>query len=119
MGSVERFKAKLTAMGFQQDPGINVVETLSLVAKMTTIRMILVIAIGMWGRWMSIIHSQIGTLVKKFSWLNLNVFFYFVFLKHLCKLTKTLYGFKQAQRAWNDKFLAYSFKMGLLQHKKW
>lgn len=44
-GEVERFKATLIAKGFQQDPGISFGKTFSTVAKMTTLRLILALAV--------------------------------------------------------------------------
>lgn len=44
-GTVKRYKVRLVAKGFQQDPGVNVGETFSPVAKMTTIRVVLAIAV--------------------------------------------------------------------------
>lgn len=44
---MERHKARLVEKEFQQDVGINVGETLSPVAKMTTIRIILAIVMSL------------------------------------------------------------------------
>lgn len=43
-GSLERYKARLLVQGFKQKYGIDYEETFVLVAKMTTVRMMIVVA---------------------------------------------------------------------------
>jgi hypothetical protein len=43
-GEVEKYKARLVAQGFSQQPGIDYNETFSLVARIDTVRMVLAIA---------------------------------------------------------------------------
>lgn len=44
-GEMDRYKARLVAKGFQQDPGVNFGDTFNPVAKMTTIRIVLALAL--------------------------------------------------------------------------
>ncbi|KAM1633571.1 hypothetical protein ACFXTN_010610 [Malus domestica] len=104
-GTIARYKARLVAKGFHQQ-GLDYTETFSLVAKPVTIRLLL-------------------TMAAQFDWfLNQldvsNVFLHgnlseFVFMvqpsgfedpakpTHVCGLHKSLYGLKQAHRAWYEK----------------
>lgn len=45
-GSVSRYKARLVAKGFHQQPGLDYLETFSLVIKPTTVRLIIALAVS-------------------------------------------------------------------------
>lgn len=45
-GSIERYKARLVAIGFHQEEGIDFLDTLSLMVKPTTIRLVLCLALS-------------------------------------------------------------------------
>ena len=45
-GSIARYKAKLVAKGFHQQPGIDYFETFSLVIKLATVRLVLAIVVS-------------------------------------------------------------------------
>jgi hypothetical protein len=100
-GSLERYKAHLIARDFQQEHGRDYDETFAHVAHMTTIRTLLVVA--------SVREWSISQLDMKNAFLNgelrEDVYMrpppdYSIpegMIYHLCR---SLYGFKQAPRAW-------------------
>ncbi|CAJ2650750.1 unnamed protein product [Trifolium pratense] len=112
-GSVERYKARLVAKGFSQQYGMDYEETFAPVAKMTTIRTLIVVA--------SVRQWPISQMDVKNAFLNGDLLeeVYMVppsGVSHnpgeVCKLKKALYGLKQAPRAWFEKFSAVIISLG-------
>ncbi|KAJ9546887.1 hypothetical protein OSB04_019430 [Centaurea solstitialis] len=104
-GSVDRYKARLVAKGFNQEYGIDYEETFAPVARVTSVRSLLAIAVT--KRW------PLFQMDVKNAFLNgdLSEEVYMtpppgVSLPsgHVCRLRKALYGPKQAPRAWFEKF---------------
>ncbi|KAE8666011.1 Dihydroorotase [Hibiscus syriacus] len=94
-GDVERFKARLVAKGFNQKEGVDFVDTFSPVAKLVTVRTILVVAsIFSWPLY------QMDPGESK-----------------VCRLHKSLYGLKQASRQWNLKLTEALLMAGYMQSK--
>lgn len=102
-GSIDRFKARHVAKGFDQVSGVDYHETFSLIIKSTTIRLILALAV------------QFNWQIKQLD--VSNAFFHSVLDEEVymeqpqgfvdpsnptyaCRLHKSLYGLKQAPRAW-------------------
>jgi histone deacetylase 1/2 len=105
-GSVSRYKTRLVAKGYDQTCGIYYEETYSLVAKMTTIRVIIVMAVVKgWS-----LHQM--DVKNVFLHENLQEEVYmeqplgYVDQTHpnlVCRLKKSLYGLKQAPKPCSDK----------------
>ena len=106
-GNANKFKARLVAQGFNQKYGTDYDEVFAPVAKITTLRTLLVVA-GKTG--MKVRHFDVKT-----AFLNGNLD-EDVYMKQpegflvkekedlVCKLNKSIYGLKQSARVWNQKF---------------
>jgi hypothetical protein len=109
-GYVRKYKTRLVAKGYAQTYGIDYEETYSPVAKMTTIRTIIVMAVVKgWS-----LHQMDVNNVFLHGDLQEEVYIEqppgYVDQTHLnlvCRLKKALYGLKQAPRDWSDKIGQY------------
>ena len=104
-GSLERYKARLVAHGFQQEHGRDYDETFAPVAHMTTVRTLLVVVF--------VRHWSVSQLDVKNAFLNgelrEEVYMqpprgYSVPDGMVCRLRRSLYGLKQDPRAWFERF---------------
>ena len=106
-GSIERYKARLVARGFQQTQGRDYDETFAPVAHMTTVRtMIAVAASCSW---------TISQMDVKNAFLHGDLHEE-VYMQpppgvdappgYVCRLRRALYGLKQAPRAWFERFVS-------------
>ena len=102
-GSIDRYKARLVARGFQQVDGVDFTETFSPVIKPATVRVVL--ALSMHLDW-PILQFDVsnaflhGTLEKEVFIEQPRGFIDPTYPTHVCRLKKALYGLKQAPRAW-------------------
>ena len=106
-GSIDKYKVRLIIKGYKQKEGLDYFDTYSPVTRISSIRMLIVIAV---------IHNlEIHQMDVKIAFLNcdLNEEIYmeqpegFIVSsqeKKVCRLVKSLYGLKQAPMQWHEKF---------------
>jgi len=104
-GSIERYKARLVARGFQQSYGRDYEETFAPVAHMTTIRAFIVVAsnrswtISQMDAKNAFLHGDLHEEVYMQPPPDVKVP-----PGYVCRLRRSLYGLKQAPRAWFERF---------------
>ena len=119
-GSIERQKSRLVAKGFKQEDGFDYDETFSSVIKITTVRILLSLAISQ--KWFihqldvsnAFLHGDLQELIfmeQPPGFVNTNL------PHHVCQLKKSLYGLKQAPRAWFLKLSTYLLSLGFSASK--
>jgi hypothetical protein len=104
-GSIERYKARLVARGFQQTQGLDYEETFAPVAHMTTVRTLIAVAAS--SSW------TIFQMDAKNVFLNGDLQEVYMHPPlgvdtpsgHVCRLRRALYGLKQAPRDWFERFI--------------
>jgi histone deacetylase 1/2 len=119
-GKIDRYKARLVAKGFKQRYGIDYEDTFSPVVKAATIRLVLSLAVSKnWClRQLDVQNAFLHGLLEEE-----------VYMKqppgykdkskpnYLCKLDRSLYGLKQALRAWYSRLCAKLQSLGFVPSK--
>ncbi|TQE04333.1 hypothetical protein C1H46_010118 [Malus baccata] len=113
--SLDRYKAQHVAKGFLQQHGIDYHETFSPVAKPTTIKLILSLVvqfnwqITQWDISNAFLH---GTLHEDVHMVQPQGFVDPLRPHFVCKLHKSIYGVKQAPRAWYEELCRSLIALG-------
>jgi len=116
-GSLDRLKARLVARGYEQEEGVDYVETYSPIVGSATVRSILHVAtINKWSlKQLDVKNAFLHDELKETVFMTQPPGFEDPSRPdYVCKLKKAIYGLKQAPRAWFDKFSSYLLKYGFI-----
>nr|GEX26882.1 ribonuclease H-like domain-containing protein [Tanacetum cinerariifolium] len=114
-GEIEIYKARIVAKGFNQNEGFNYDETFSLIVNMVTVRCLIAVS-NSWPLYQLDVNSAFlyGDLIED-VYRTLPLGFGDNNDNKVCKLNKSLYGFKQARRQWNAKLTTSLIEHGFVQ----
>ncbi|WMV51038.1 hypothetical protein MTR67_044423 [Solanum verrucosum] len=114
-GSLERYKARLVAQGYNKKHGLDYDQTFSPVVKPVTIRTVFALAASKgWEIHQLDVKNAFlhGTLNELVYMKQLTGFVHPQFPLHVCRLNKALYGLKQAPQTWFHWFTSFLVKHG-------
>jgi hypothetical protein len=120
-GSIEKYKERFVARGFSEKEGIEYEETFAPVARYTLIKTIIALAAKMkWKLYqMDVKTSFLNGVIEEEVYIEQPQGFEDEDRKsHVCKLKKSLYGLKQASRAWYGHIDSFLMSLGFTKSKE-
>ena len=120
-GLIECYKARLVVKGYTQEKGIDYEDTFSPVVRITLVRLILAILAHMY---LELYQMDVRTMFlsgeqNKDIYMDKPLGFETKGQERkICKLKRSIYGFKQASRQWNVKFHQAILKDGFTMMEK-
>lgn len=118
-GELLQYKARLVAKGFQQREGLDLNEIYAPVAKLTTLRVLLVVAANLNLRicQMDVKSAFLYGDIKENVYMHIPEGVKNQNENKVWKLYKSLYGLKKSPRYWNEKFNSVMIKEGFSRSK--
>lgn len=119
-GSLDQYKARWVLRGFTQWPGVDFGETFSPVVKPATVRTVLIIALANdWPVHQLDINNAFlnDTLTEIVYCKQPSGFVDTTRASHVCRLNRSLYGLRQAPRAWFSRIATFLASMGFVASK--
>ena len=114
-GSLERYKARWVVRGFTQRAGVDFKETFTPVVKPATVRTVLAIAASkQWPtRQFDVSNAFLHGHLDEFVLCQQPIgFVHAERPQAVCRLDESLYGLRQAPRAWFTRFATYVVRLG-------
>lgn len=119
-GTVDIYKARLVAKGFKQRYGIDYEDTFSPIVKTATIRLVLAVVVSRgWSlRQLDVKNMFLHGVLEEEVFMRHPPRYEYAHAPYLvCKLDKSLYGLKQALRAWFSKLSSKLQELGFSPSK--
>jgi len=117
-GTLDRYKTRWVLQGFTQQPGVDYDETFSPVVKPATVRTVLSLAISRsWPVHQLDVKNAFlhGTLSETVYCSQPAGFVDYSRPNMVCQLNKSLYGLKEAPRAWYSRFTTFLLTLGFTE----
>ncbi|GJT45465.1 retrovirus-related pol polyprotein from transposon TNT 1-94 [Tanacetum coccineum] len=118
-GTLERLKARLVVRGFNQKEGQDYKHTFSPVAKLATVRVLIALATAKEGdlHQLDINNAFLHGCIDEEIYMLPPKGYSKAAPNQVCKLTRSLYGLKQASRQWNQELRKFLLSLGYEQSK--
>jgi histone deacetylase 1/2 len=119
-GSIDRYKARLVAKGFKQRYGIDYEDTFSPVVKITTVCLVLALAVSKgWSlQKLDIKNAFLHGVLEEEVYMRQPLGYEDISKpNYICKFNKVLYGLKQPPRAWYSRLGSKLVNLGFVASK--